>query len=818
MKKFLSLLAALTLTGSAALTVVSCADSENTPPYRNKDYFPEDLHQSEAEKLAINEAVIARLKAAILTDIYQINKQQTRDVAFRAFSGQEKNLQKTFANHFDEENFLASATKNQVLAINLNGNRGYNGGMLDYILNDLRLNGLVNFLKTFLNIDLASQQTKDKIYQLLGTGRDVLQVFTGEHLAKNLPGYFKKIPSDLLNKLPDDHDPNGIRSLLPASVQTLINAFLPTKQLDIVLDGLAKGTDLSAYKDFTLAQIGDAIVVNFVNFYGYGTNPEFQPFDPLTLGQSGDLNRVSAYLYEHHNDLEKFDLKPKMEVGLESLLKFISLFNCAMTVYKTPTVQPKDDQHLFNESQDNETFVAEIQTKVLSSFNLDLTHFNLGTLVDNFVYFFGQPKAENQRIAMAKFGYLLTYHGVISKTNPLPSFWKLVFGMVQANPATKSTGEQLNQMYQETFGPQMLKPIFANQGWKLADIKDKTINPTLWKAIDEAPKPTADGVIKTLDLGASLFAKNPLDALMTGNLRPLFESFETFFNATDYLRMKEDLQLLFGQTEPINAKNLLSIKLGSILGWAKIQPFAVNQFGLVPDYAGYYTNRSLRELVMEAGLTFKTAELDDLKYYYVDFNRLHKLFIQLFHDNQLHQDPNQGFIADFVQAYLEHDDFNNLIGYQPDDYNLVRRDSVLGTLLELLVPPISEQTGEIINIKETFDQDIVNRNDYASRFFDAIMSVLLNSFKPTPYTDFLTKAIRVDQAFSLHQELVYHGDGDIKGGTYTLTFNDEILAKALGYQPITKQIYNYTLTFNREKQAENYRFTKFIKREKTVKI
>jgi hypothetical protein len=36
--------------------------------------------------------------------------------------------------------------------------------------------------------------------------------------------------------------------------------------------------------------------------------------------------------------------------------------------------------------------------------------------------------------------------------------------MVQANPATKSTGEQLNQMYQETFGPQMLKPIFANQG------------------------------------------------------------------------------------------------------------------------------------------------------------------------------------------------------------------------------------------------------------------------------------------------------------------------------------------------------------------
>jgi len=36
--------------------------------------------------------------------------------------------------------------------------------------------------------------------------------------------------------------------------------------------------------------------------------------------------------------------------------------------------------------------------------------------------------------------------------------------MVQANPETKATGDQLSQMYQETFGPLMLGPIFANQG------------------------------------------------------------------------------------------------------------------------------------------------------------------------------------------------------------------------------------------------------------------------------------------------------------------------------------------------------------------
>jgi len=416
MKKFLSLMAALTLTGTATLSVVSCASTTNVPPYHNDDYTPEDLHQTKAEKQAINEAVITRLKAAVLTDIYQINKQQTRDVAFRAFSAQDKDLQKTFANHFTEGNFLASANQEGSSKIDLNGTRGYNGGILDYAVNDLKLNKVVDFLK-FFKIDLTSQETKDEIYKILGTGRDVLQVFSGEHLAKTLPVYFKQIPSDLLNQVP-----NSFRPYLPGAVQSFIDAFLPAEQLDPIFNGLTKGTDLTAYQDFNLAQIGDAIVVNFVNFYGYGTNPEFQPFDPITLGQSGDLSSVANYLFQHRDDLTKFNLKPKLEVGLEALLKFVSLFNCIMSAYKTAEVQPSDDQHLFSKDQDNEAFVTALQTKTLSSLNVDLTHFNLGTLVDNFVYFFGQPQAAKQRIAMAKFGYLLTYHGPVSETNPLPSF------------------------------------------------------------------------------------------------------------------------------------------------------------------------------------------------------------------------------------------------------------------------------------------------------------------------------------------------------------------------------------------------------------
>jgi hypothetical protein len=35
--------------------------------------------------------------------------------------------------------------------------------------------------------------------------------------------------------------------------------------------------------------------------------------------------------------------------------------------------------------------------------------------------------------------------------------------MVQANPKTQEVGTKLPQIYQETFGPRMFHPIFANQ-------------------------------------------------------------------------------------------------------------------------------------------------------------------------------------------------------------------------------------------------------------------------------------------------------------------------------------------------------------------
>jgi len=90
---------------------------------------------------------------------------------------------------------------------------------------------------------------------------------------------------------------------------------------------------------------------------------------------------------------------------------------------------------------------------------------------------------------------------------------------------------------------------------------------------------------------------------------------------------------------------------------------------------------------------------------------------------------------------------------------------------------------------------------------------MINCFRPTPYTDFLTKALRVNQAFSLKQELVYEAGttGDLMSGTYVLTFNDAVLAQALGYEPITKDIHTYTLSFSKPNKAGTYHFTKFTK-------
>jgi len=234
---------------------------------------------------------------------------------------------------------------------------------------------------------------------------------------------------------------------------------------------------------------------------------------------------------------------------------------------------------------------------------------------------------------------------------------------------------------------------------------------------------------------------------------------------------------------------------------------------------GYYTNRSLQELIVEAGLTFKFngSETDEqLKYYFFDFELFQKLINRLFYDNQ--KNAKQGFLADFIQAYRDGKNLNELFGYQlnpenPKDFNEIRRDSLLGQLLALFVPPISLGTESIIKVKESFTDDTVKKNDHATWYFDAIMSVLINCFKPTPYTDFLTKALRVDQAFKIKQELIFESGtaGDLMGGSYVLTFDDQVLAKALGYEPIVAKTQTYTLSFSKPTKAGTYHFTKFTK-------
>jgi len=123
---------------------------------------------------------------------------------------------------------------------------------------------------------------------------------------------------------------------------------------------------------------------------------------------------------------------------------------------------------------------------------------------------------------------------------------------------------------------------------------------------------------------------------------------------------------------------------------------------------------------VEAGLTFKFNGLESaqsLKYYYFDFELFQKLTNRLLYDNQKHE--NQGFLVDFIQAYRDGENLNELVGYRlnPDDakdFNEIRRDSLLGQLLELFVPPISAGGDDVIKVKESFQDDTINSNDHAT--------------------------------------------------------------------------------------------------------
>jgi len=805
MKKILSILASLTIFASTTVTVISCTTNGSNPYHNNPNYNPNNSNQTEETKKAIEQAMEARIKAAILTDNYHINKQQTQDVAFRHISNTEQNLKTTYNTFFDESSLDHVTTKE----IDLNGNLGFEGGMINPILNQVNLSDFFKeIIKNITNIDLNSQDLKTQIVQIFTTIRDILQGFSASAIADKLPILITKIPSGIMDMIP-----KIIGNTLSDVTQSFVNTFANRSVVETILNGLVQGSDLSRFANSTVATLFDAFFVNLTNLVGFAIDEKYTAIDDTA---TVNFDQLGEYWYNNRKKLSEFSFTKNLPGTVEKLISTLAIFNALLTIYKTPTILPTDDQHLFDNQTTNDEFVANMQTKTLASFEFDLTKFHLGQLISNSVYYLGQTNLVGQQ-RFQKLLYITLFNGDLSSDDSkIPSFWKFAFSLITANSKSSDAtispeiAKKMNPLYHETLAPKFLQPILNNHAINITEINTEDKNKTLWSIINGTDgSPATPGLKNLIDSLYRVLGEKPMNGIYHGDLREIIDSFATLTEQMSIEDIKAKIDKLIGVNNPLNVITLLNAKLSDILALANVEGYVENDLGLIPDYPGYYTTRSLKELVNDLGQTFKmngNESIADLTYYYLDFTVVKNMLISLLYDNGINE--NKGLLADAIDALVKNEPLPPVLGYNPTNFDEIKRTSFLGQLLTFFVPELSPLDSEYINWKT----DLTGKQDNFNWIIDGVLSILINTTKPVDYTDFIKKVLEIDRAFEikiLSKKL--SKNGNIKSIEYIIIYDLSAVETALGYPNKDIKTKTYHLSFNRNNEVDTYKFIKFDK-------
>jgi len=805
MKKLLSIIASVTVFTSSTVTLISCTANGPNQYHDNSDYNQEDSDQSVETKQAIEQAMEARIKAAVLTDVYHINKQQTQDVTFRYFSNNKNNLKTVYNTYFDEKS-LIEKTSNK---IDLNGNLGFEGGAISPIFNSINIPDFFKtILKNLTNIDLNAPDIKNQIIRIFNNIRDVLQGFSASAIAEKLPILIGLIPSGIL-----DNIPNIIGNTLSDVSQAFIEAIANKTVVEPVLDALVKGSDLKRFSDSTIATLFDALFVNLTNFVGFAIDESYQELDDKTA----NFDQLGQYWYTNRKKLSEFSFTKNLPKTVEKLISTLAIFNTLLTIHKTPDNSLIDDERLFDSKVGNDTFIEDLQTKTLASFNFDLTKFHLGELISNAAYYLGQTDIFSQH-RFQKFLYPILFNGDTSHDDSkIPSFWKFNFALIKANSESedatinKNIANKMQALYHETLAPKFLSKILNNKSIVMPNIDDKEKDKTLWSIIDGDENdgtPATPGLKDLVDALGKTFSDEPMKEIYSGNLRPIVDSLTKLVDESSLDKVKEKINQLVGPNNPLNVTNLLNAKLSKILGVANVPGYPENEIGLIPDYPGYYTTRSLKELIIDLSQTFKMTgneTITDLTYYYLDFSIVKNLIVSLFYENGINE--GKGLIADVVDALVKKEPLTTVLGYNPENFDEIKRTSFLGQLLTFFVPELSVIEADYIN----WETDLTGKQDNFNWIIDGALEILINLTKPVDYTNFITKILEIDSAFDIKVvSKIFSKKGNIKSIEYIIKYDLSAVGTALGY-PNNLKTNTYQLSFNRNNEVDPYKFNEFIK-------
>lgn len=753
MKRLLSILGSIAVAASSASAVVACTDNAGyvQDMMGSKTGIPSDHSQDEAD---IKTDLLARAKTLILNNEFGLSDAMTKKFMLNEkvsqFNGSDTSGQKMNDIYSNFMNDTSVTTANPKL--NMDGTIGDSGGIavfgeqslfnaiLKKIFPDVPTSGIKKTLYGFLQSLLSAEGFNNtigegKLGDALTTALSPILQVIGQ---LNTPTAMSGIPYAL--------------TLIPSSLEKLEPIF------KIVGPILNKLQGVQGTVDGLLQDLNNAVVMTDDPMQTVQDNIG-DLINEIVTGKDKSGNKVDSAA--NFNDIVKL-----IQLGGN----YLSMFNDDGFVNDDKTkVEPLDDKTTFAE-------MNAVNGKTLSSSKYyEINNgkgFNLAAILKGLVYFFGDEDNPNE-----------------AKIKKFMQITLLKLDSPDSKPELSVLGKYFVDNFAKLFRDKDGNPLFKGSDGK-AD------NTALYKFFTDAltTNPEQFGYIfndwsklKILDDDKSNQA------------------------IISYIYDNQDLKRAFldgnsGTKElTYSLSTLLEIPLQRILMLAKVPGFYsdgedqkvgdtdLDKTGLLPNYAGYFTQNSITNMAKETKITFRLDDSltnDNLKYYYFLFGEADSAKTQVdeqarpstlakFVDELLFWDPynstadkKQSILAELIGWLGGKDSWKNIaikLGYCEDidpgdpikkgthlDNNTVYANSIMGDIIKMLIPKLgldSTQEGldsfngqKVITLQNVIDNAA---SDDLTFFAASLSSFAGDILKPTNYDYWLNVLMNDANVFNI---------------------------------------------------------------------